>query len=256
MMVLLGVLTRLTDLCVAAGVAAALALTLPLLTLLVSTLRYLRARGGARKEGKAEESSPRRPGDVAELLLFTVKGVVLWALLLQADALVGSCGAAWACALVLERATRARDASLLLIIEPTPGALDFVFLLGVAPLLCAPAAGGAHGVGAAWHAYLCVAFFWRSAASAPRAVALSFAAHFLASSIGLFGWRRVVSVTGLAAAEDESAAEAALLVIGVGLLLLIPPSTRVTLCPIALAFSPTFQRRAVAAVTGTFALWR
>ena len=157
---------------------------------------------------------------------------------MQTSTQCGGPAAAWVVAVVVERAARVRDRSLLLLIEPAPGPLDYLYLLIIAPLLGA-SAGGMVGLSAAWHAYLCAAFFWRTRAPIAAALGLSTAAQFFAYLIGLFSWQKFVPF-GLSP-WPESIPDAILLVPAVIVVMLIPPKTRRWVLLLACYFSPTFR---------------
>ena len=129
------------------------------------------------------------------------------------------------------------------LLEPALGPLDYAFLVVIAPLLCW-AVAGARDVSAGWHAYLCVAYFWRSRVSVAVAVALSVTCHFLASTLGVFGWRRWVQGLGLPPAPEASFLEVALLVPGAGVLLSLDPRTRLSVVAVAFLFSEYSKARA------------
>ena len=254
------------DACIALVVGAFLLFALPLLTIATTALY----RGTSRRAAKsasdddrddgddgtrataAARSSPAAddedPGAGGDLMLFVLKGMVLWMVLIQLDAAVGSAAAAWIAAFSLERSSS--DPSIQLMVEPPPRALDYVYLVMVAPLLSAPA-GGVHGFSAAWQVFLCAAFFWRSVrASTTSALSLSLALYAFSWSLGVFGWRRWVSALGLEPAPEESGADALKLLAGIGMLLLVGPGqTRLSLMVAALALSSDF-REAVLSTSG------
>jgi hypothetical protein len=240
------------DLCVASAIFAGLLAALPCLTLFSAALRHFilsssRKRRKSWGDGRGEEDGRQDAGETmpVDLVLFSLKGTLLWLLLLHADALLGIPAAAWACAFVLEYAYQLRDPSLKLLLEPMPKLLDLAFLLGVAPLLSATA-GGIHGTTAAWHAYLSATFFWRRTdADAPTAIAMTLIWYYFAWLVGIF--------SDVLVPPAVHVADLLLLLGATAVMLLIKKtSTRATLTLIALVLSSEFRRRtwALAASAG------
>jgi hypothetical protein len=233
----LSTLGTLTDLCVATAMFSAFAVLVPLLVVCSGVLM---AGRGSRREAKLDHGSEENnaAGLAALLLLFLSKGMVLWILLMQGSAQVGGPASVWACAVVLEKAADMHDPALLKVIDPPPGGLDYVFLLLIAPLLCAPVSM-VSGLSAAWHAYLCCAFFWRSRAPAAVALALSAVAQLFSWSVGVFAWRRWLSAFGVPATShlSDELSDVLLLLPAVGVVLLLParPRRYVMLCACALS---------------------
>ena len=239
---LVWVVRRLVDFMVAVVVACTLFAILPVLTFAgLALLYYLRSpRESAGSSAAAGEDSTGAL--ITGVLLFVLKGMLTYVTLLQSSVQLGSAAGCWLSALLIELAVQLDDASLRqLTREPPLQALDFLFLLIVAPALSAPA-GGVHGLAAAWVSYLCAAFFWRAPPSTSVAIpmSLSVTTYLLAWSFGIFNWRSWIAGFDLTPA-DETVPEAALLAAGVALVLLIPSQTRLMLMPAALALSPSFR---------------
>ena len=230
------------DLFLAGLVIAVLVTTLPLLTLAsgISRRWFRKAEQPAAAAAIAGQSNS---GDTlaGDLAIFTGKASAIFMFLLQASALLGGPAAAWAGAFIVERMLRGGDSSLQLLAKPPLGQIDYVFLCFIAPCLAAPTAA-VHGLAAGWLTFACAAFFWRSDASSGTALSLWVLAYLLAYVLGLFDWERLVEAIGLEPADD-SVADAALLVAGVGVLLQVPSGTRRTLMAAVLAFSPSFRSK-------------
>ena len=246
------------DMFLAGIVLAVLVATLPLLTLASRIIlrRWFRSKAeqpaaaAAASSGQSNSNGDTLAGDLA---LFAVKATVIFLLLLQASMLLGGPAASWAGAFVIERMVRGGDSSLQLLADPPLGPVDYVFLCFIAPCLAAPTAA-VHGLAAGWLTFACAAFFWRSDASSGTAFSLWVLAYLLAYVLGLFGWQRLVEAAGLEPADD-SIADAALLVAGVGVLLLVPSGTRGTLMAAILAFSPSFRSKVASTLRmSTFAM--
>ena len=252
---LFSALNTLLDLCIAMGIITGFVVALPLLTLSGGLLtsfvrRFASSSSSTRSSVPRRQSRDEDAGGAGDLVLFCAKGMVLWMLLMQTSTQCGGPAAAWVVAVVVERAARVRDRSLLLLIEPAPGPLDYLYLLIIAPLLGA-SAGGMVGISAAWHAYLCAAFFWRTRAPIAAALGLSTAAQFFAYLIGLFSWQKFVPF-GLSP-WPESIPDAILLVPAVIVVMLIPPKTRRWVLLLACYFSPTFRLLAKEVLEYTYA---
>lgn len=254
----MGAIWTLVDLCIAAAICVTFLVALLLLTLCGGImLKFMGGKGGKddrRRDADAGDESAEAASDESapgDLFLFLIKGFLLWLLLIQGSTQLGGPVAAWACVRILERAAHQRDRSLQLLLEPPPGPLDAVFLVGVAPLL-AFSVGGMHDdfatVGV--HAYLCAAFFWRSRASAAVALALSLGSLLLASYLGAFRWRHYVSALGLTPAPMEPT-DGAILLLATGGLLLVPRGSRLIAVATACAFSITFRRLVFVASTAS-----
>ena len=160
-----------TDLMVATIAALGLLAVLPALTFGTAALLHaIRSRTpGGSSGSQSKDNDDDGDGSVGALataaLLFVLKGLALFVLLLQASVHLGGAAACWLCAWLLELAARANDSSLRVLMEPPLQPLDLLFLFVVAPALSAPA-GGVHGMAAAWLTYLCIGFFWRAASPA------------------------------------------------------------------------------------------
>jgi hypothetical protein len=260
------------DLCLAGVVVGMLLCTLPLLTLASATVhryykrrelrskwrrvamdasdpmaRFRRTAEEARTAAAAEAKRKGMDWHLGTLFLLALKSMLFFLSLLQAGALLGGPAAAWALALAVEWVVRSGDASLLVFVEPAFGPLDFVFLVGVAPFLAVMSAG-IHGLAAGWFTYTAAAYFWRSDANTATALGLWLLKYIIALSLGLFELQHAVEAIGLEVA-DATIQEAALLVGGVGTLLLVPSSTRGTMMGVVLAFSPSFRGRVQVAWT-------
>ena len=238
-------ISLLVDLCLAVSVCVGFVVMLPLLTLGGDLLAPRLGLGGGAKEVAVSDVGSREKTasstvDFGDLVLFLVKGMAVWVLLEQGSFYVGGPIAAWAAAQLLERWARKRDRSMVLLIEPALGPLDYAFLVAIAPLLCAPVAGTA-GISAGWHAYICTAYFWRSRASAAVAVALSIVCQYLSSVLGVFTWRTWVQGLGLTPAPELSLFEVAPLIPGAAVLLALDPNTRMSVVALACAYS-TYTR--------------
>jgi len=230
------------DLMMAILITLALACTLPILTFGTSALLHYLSRPKNASAPVPSPPSEDAAGSLATgMLLFVVKGLVLFVALVQCSVELGGAAACWACASLIEWAARTNDSSLLVLTTPPLGALDVVFLLLVAPALAAPA-GGVHGIGAAWLLYLCAAYCWRASPSSSVTVpmALTAAAYLFAWAVGLLEWRSHATTLGLTPADD-SLPQTALLAAGVAIVHLLPTHVRYTLMPTALALSPTFR---------------
>jgi len=246
------VFIALIDMMAAAMVTVALISTLPVLTLgSISVVHYFRsphtdasaeAADGSRNTD--EEASSTGPL-ATSALLFIMKGVLLFLVLIQGSVQLGGAAACWLCGTLIEFAVQVGDSSFRVLTEPQVTPIDIVFFLFVAPALCAPAAG-VHGLAAALTLYLCAAFFWRASPSSSLVLPMSLAAaaYLFAWGIGVFEWRYWMASFGLTPAE-ESMAEAALLAAGVALVHLIPTQSRLAVMPVAIAFSPTFREGTV-----------
>ena len=254
------------DLCLAGVVLGLLLCTLPLLTLASASVHRYYKRGEVRSKWRrvatdagdpmarfrrtAEEAraaaaaEAKRKGmdwHLGTLFLLALKSMLFFLVLLQAGTLLGGPAAVWVLTLAVERVVRSGDVSLLVFVEPPLGPLDFVFLVGVAPFLAVMSAG-VHGLAAGWFTYTAAAYFWRSDANTATALGLWLLKYIIAMSLGLFELQHAVEAIGLEVA-DATIQEAALLVGGVGTLLLVPSSTRGTIMGVVLAFSPSFRAR-------------
>lgn len=239
----------LVDLCIAGTIFAALVCVLPLLTFASAAVqRFMlpdaKAIGGAGSD--AADSHAKNSSNsirTGEFVSFQIKGMLLYMVTVQLNAAAGAAAAAWVCAAILERAARLRDASLLVLLEPAPQALDYVFLVIVAPLICATA-GGVHGLAAAWHSYLCTIFLWRSSASLGAAVLAMLTSYFLCWALSVHSWRMWVASSGLFREPATETADAVWSPLAsTGILLLTPHgSGRNSLAATGLAFSPTFRQ--------------
>lgn len=257
---MLDALRTLADVCVAMVVGAFVLTTLPLLTLGTAALYRLQhsntSSSRRRKDGSSggsnnddDDESAERDGEESasgeRVELFVFKGMVLWMALVQLESAVGTAAAAWLTALSLERFAPG-DKSVKLLLEPPPKALDYVYLLGVAPMLSA-APGGVHGFAAGWQVFLCAAYFWRSIkASTTTALSSSVALYVFSYSFGVFGWRRWVRALGLEPAPIEGGADALQLVAAIGMLLLVGPGqTRLSMMVGALVLSDELRTNAL-----------
>lgn len=261
-----GLLHLALDLFLAGMVIAALLCTLPVLTLAsaglhryykrkqVRTLwrravnnaadpmaRFRRTAEEARAAAAAEAKRKSFDWHLGTLFVLALKSMLFFLLLLQAGSLLGGPAAAWALAIAVEKTIQSGDASLALFLEPALGPLDYLFLIGVAPFLAIMSAG-VHGVAAGWFTFTAAAYFWRSDANTATALGLWLLKYIIAMSLGLFELQHAVEAIGLEVA-DATIQEAAMLVGGVSVLLLVPSSTRGTTMSIVLAFSPSFRRR-------------
>ena len=237
---LMYIIGTLADLCVAAGIFVAFAVLLSVLAIggrvLLSYYHQPAAPSARAARRNSWEEEVNAGIDAGDLVLFLLKGTLLWLLLVQGSMQLSSPLAIWACSVLLVRAARQRDRSLILLLEPALSALDYVFLFAVAPLF-GSYVGGIYGLSAAWQAYLCAAYCWRSRSSVGAAVAVALASHLISWTLGVFTWRQWVISAGLTPAPDEPS-DAALLVTGVVVLLLIPAHARGLLVAVGCMFSP------------------
>lgn len=245
------------DVCVAAAVATALIIAMPLLTLVSTTLR----RPGSLLSSSAESSGVQQPlppppmdwrQAFTDAVFFMLKGMLTWIVLLQTGELVGRYGGACACSFLLELGVRRRDVSLVSLLEPPMGVLDYLFLLVVAPALCLPISG-VHGLDAAWLAFLGITAWWRTP-SAPiaalplLALVMTFPAGALVASY--FQWRPLFARHMGCAPADDSAIEAAKQIAVLIVALLFPSRPRMLLMPVALVATVLFGDCTLARTAG------
>ena len=259
-MVVFDALRLVADVCVAMVVGAFLLTMLPLLTLGTAALYRLQHSNSSKRlknggnnnnddDDDDENESAEREGEESasgeRVELFVFKGMVFWMALVQLESAVGTAAAAWLTALSLERFSPG-DKSVKLLLEPPPKALDYMYLLGVAPMLSA-APGGVHGFAAGWQVFLCAAYFWRSVkASTTTALSSSVALYVFSYSFGVFGWRRWVRALGLEPAPIEGGTDALQLVAAIGMLLLVGPGqTRLSMMVGALVLSDELRTNAL-----------
>ena len=137
-------------------------------------------------------------------------------------------------------------------VSPTTlaGPLDWCFVLLLLPGLCAPALV-LHGFGAAWFAFLCLAYLWRTTASASLLHVLGGLAKLLAAYA--FAW----GVGLFAPLVAFRIGDWVLIVSGAAALSSCPRSLALACLPIALVWSPATQRFVGAAFQNAVDLaWR
>ena len=132
-------------------------------------------------------------------------------------------------------ATRTRTRTHIDVRTQPAGALDLCFGLLLLPGLCAPALV-LHGFGAAWFAFLCLAYLWRTTASASLLHVLGGLAKLLAAYA--FAW----GVGLFAPLVAFRIGDWVLIVSGAVALSSCPRSLALACLPIALVWSPATQR--------------